>query len=80
MGYSLKKGPLFQEDEVLKGALINKRSCMKVPQKYIFLALGLVILFIVVLHRLSKKAVVPAYEQEEKAKNYVDEKDPITGV
>lgn len=53
---------------------------MKVPQKYIFLALGVIIAFMIILHRLSKKAVVPQYEQEEKAKDWVDEKDPVTGV
>lgn len=53
---------------------------MKVPQRYILLGLGIVIIFIIVLHRLSKKATVPAYEQVEQAKDWVDEKDPVTGV
>jgi|GEM_PF-5112870 len=55
---------------------------MKVPQRYILIGLGIVVLFIVVLHRLSKKekATVPLYEQVEKAKDWIDEKDPVTGV
>lgn len=53
---------------------------MKVPQRYIVIGLGVIIIFIVVLHRLSKKATLTSYEQQEKAKDYIDEKDPVTGV
>lgn len=53
---------------------------MKVPQKYILVGLGVLIVFIVVLHRLSKHATVPMAEQIEAERDWVDEKDPVTGV
>lgn len=42
---------------------------MKVPQKYFLIGIGAIIIFIIVLHQMSKKTTLSVVEQKEHAYN-----------